>query len=68
MRTVEEHGDRGDVVDESFRATVKCRTFANKPKLDQDYEVVVTGHEVVNPNMFVPNYVLYSITINPLAV
>ncbi len=56
------------VIDEQFRTTIKCRSFANKPRLDGDYEVVVSGHEIVNPNPFVPNYVLYSITTNPLGV
>jgi hypothetical protein len=32
------------VIDENFKATMKCRSFSNKPKLDGDYEVTVTGH------------------------
>lgn len=54
------------VVEESFKTSIKCRAFTNKPRLDGDYEVVVSGHEVINPNPFVPNYVLYTITTNPL--
>lgn len=30
--------------------------------------MVVSGHEVINPNPFVPNYVLFWITTNPLHV
>jgi hypothetical protein len=54
------------VIDETFKATIKCRAFTNKPKLDGDYEVVVNGHEIINPNPFVPNFVLYTITTNPI--
>jgi hypothetical protein len=53
-------------VDETFKASLNCRSFSNKPKLDGDYEVVVNGHEIINPNPFVPNYVLYAITTNPI--
>lgn len=56
----------GLVIDESFKASLKCRSFSNKPRLDGDYEVVVNGHEIINPNPFVPNYVLYTVTTNPL--
>jgi hypothetical protein len=55
-------------VEEQFKASIKCRSFSNQPKLDGEYEVTVTGHEVVNPNPFVPNYVLYSISTNPIGV
>jgi hypothetical protein len=54
------------IIEENFKSTLKCRTFSNKPKLDGDYEVVVNGHEVINPNPFVPNYVLYTVTTNPI--
>jgi hypothetical protein len=32
------------IIEDNFKATIKCRSFSNKPKLDGDYEVTVTGH------------------------
>lgn len=56
------------MIDENFKSTVKCKAFSNKPKLDADYDVVITGHEIINPNPIVPNFVMYSITTNPLGI
>ena len=32
------------VVGENFKTSIKCRIFSNKPKLENDYEVTITGH------------------------
>lgn len=56
------------VIDQHFKSSIKCKAFTNQPKLDGDYEITVTGHEIINPNPFVPNHVLYSITTNPVGV
>lgn len=53
---------------DELRGTIPCKMFQNKPKLAGDYEIVVNGHEIVNPNIFVPNFVLYTLTTNPLNV
>jgi hypothetical protein len=32
------------IIEEFFKATLKCRSFSNKPRLDGDYEIIVNGH------------------------
>jgi len=37
----------------------------NKSRLTGNEDVLISGHEIVNPNVFVPKYVLFYITVNP---
>ena len=61
-------GSESTGVSETFKTSIRCKSFSNPPKLSGEYEVVVSGHEIINPNPFVPNYVLFRITTNPLNV
>lgn len=47
---------------------MNCKKAVSKCRLTGKEEVTVSGHEIINPNIFVPNYVLYSLTTNPLNV
>ena len=45
-----------------------CKKAISKCRLTGKEEVLVSGHEIINPNIFVPKYVLYSLTTNPLNI
>jgi hypothetical protein len=42
-----------------------CKKIINKSLLNGNEDIVISGHEIHNPNIFVPNYVLYFVVVNP---
>ena len=50
---------------EAFMKELECKKVMSKSKFIGNESVNVTGHEIINPNIFVPKFVLYTLTTHP---
>ena len=56
------------VVQEDWIDKVTCIKANTRHLLSRNFEVVISGHEIVNRNMFMPDYVRYFLSVPALKI